>query len=116
MLSISPQQMHQIEEEKQNVFFQKLRIEVRKFLLDTSHGIVIIDIDTHIDRILDNAIIHNMNTEQQITRYAYFLAAFPIDFRKHSEYAWLTDILESQIPADERLDSITAALTCERQG
>ena len=111
MLVISAEQFSRLEQRRREAFFRRLRSDVLAFMRQIEPTIPPEQVTVRLDRALAEADRRGMVTEQQLVRYAYLLASFPVDFATHADYGWLAAVLESPVPADERLDSITAALT-----
>ncbi|CAO3417931.1 hypothetical protein [Azospirillum doebereinerae] len=111
MIRVSHRQLDALHAERRNLFHARLRADVLAFMGRAAPETRPEEVTARIEAALGQADGHGMVTEQQITRYAYILAAFPLDHRTREEFAWLTEVLDGPGPADARLDQITAALT-----
>ncbi|MCG5239246.1 hypothetical protein [Azospirillum doebereinerae] len=111
MIRVSHRQLDALHAERRNAFHDRLRADILAFMGRAAPDTRPEEVTARIAAALGQADGHGMVTEQQITRYAYILAAFPLDHRRREEFAWLGEVLDGPSPADLRLDQVTAALT-----
>lgn len=113
MLVISSHQLAKLEEQRLTTFLDRLRIDVLAFMRDAAPEVEAQEVMMRLNSALEGAQRQGFSTEVHLTRLGYLLVAFPLDFSTHSEYKWVSDILNSQATADERLDCISAALMAD---
>jgi len=111
MIRVSQRQLDALHADRRTAFHDRLRADILAFMADAAPDTPPEEVAARTEAALDRAGGHGMVTEQQITRYAYILAAFPPDHRRREEFAWLGEILDGPGPADARLDQLTGALS-----
>ena len=114
-MMISDDQFNAMEDQKRRAFYEGLKTDILAFMIGADPSVPTETVEERVDAAFAAADADLMQSEQQITRYSYILAALPLTFREDDTYDWLVGVLKGGGSSDTKLDRITAVLNASGQ-
>jgi hypothetical protein len=106
MLTLSQEQFTQFRQSSADVFYDRLRLELRNFMSEKLSDVTAEDAEARITQAFLICHQHRFWTEKEITRLSFILVTFPYEFPKMTQYQWLSGLVTSRASADIRISRI----------